>query len=170
MNNGADINERLQKMKNFYLKLDEMMDKLPESIPADTKKMIKDKILGDKELKELMEGIDKNRPPRIFLVGRTGAGKSSLVNALCGGYVAEVGDVRSCTEGTKIYNCTDNNRTLMEILDTRGIAESEALNKNSAENTLINEITEFSPDVAILVLNCTHRDDVDKDALFMVMV
>ncbi len=167
MNNGADINERLQKMKNFYLKLDEMMDKLPESIPADTKKMIKDKILGDKELKELMEGIDKNRPPRIFLVGRTGAGKSSLVNALCGGYVAEVGDVRSCTEGTKIYNCTDNNRTLMEILDTRGIAESEALNENSAENTLINEITEFSPDVAILVLNCTHRDDVDKDALFM---
>ena len=87
MNNGADINERLQKMKNFYIKLDEMMDKMPESIPADTKKMIKDKILGDKELKELMEGIDKNRPPRIFLVGRTGAGKSSLVNALCGGYV-----------------------------------------------------------------------------------
>ncbi len=28
MNNGADINERLQKMKKFYLKLDEMMDKL----------------------------------------------------------------------------------------------------------------------------------------------
>lgn len=167
MANGADINERLKKMKDFYLKLDEMMDKLPDSIPADTKKMIKDKILGDKELKELMEGIDKNRPPRIFLVGRTGAGKSSLVNALCGGYVAEVGDVRSCTEGTKIYNCIDNDRTLMQILDTRGIAESEALNEVSAENTLIDEITEFSPDVAILLLNCTHRDDVDKDALFM---
>ncbi len=83
------------------------------------------KILDDKELKELMKRIDKNRPPRLFLVGRTGAGKSSLVNALCGGYVAEVGDVRSCTVGTKIYNCTDSNRTLMEILDTRGIAESE---------------------------------------------
>lgn len=167
MNNSTEINERLQRMKNFYLKLDEMMDKLPEAIPADTKKMIKDKILGDKELKELMEGIDKNRPPRIFLVGRTGAGKSSLVNALCGGYVAEVGDVRSCTEGTMVYNCVDNDRILMEILDTRGIAESEALNEKSAENTLINEITEFSPDVAILVLNCTHRDDIDKDALFM---
>lgn len=167
MANGADINDRLKKIKDFYLKLDEMMDKLPDSIPADTRKMIKDKILGDKELKELMEGIEKNRPPRIFLVGRTGAGKSSLVNALCGGYVAEVGDVRSCTDGTKIYNCTDNDRTLMEILDTRGIAESEALNESSAEKTLVNEITEFSPDVAILVLNCTHRDDVDKDALFM---
>ena len=82
MANGAGINDRLKKMKDFYLKLDEMMDKLPDSIPADTRKMIKDKILGDKELKELMEGIEKNRPPRIFLVGRTGAGKSSLVNAL----------------------------------------------------------------------------------------
>lgn len=167
MNKNVDVNERLKKMKNFYLKLDEMMDKLPDAIPSDTKRLIKDKILGDKELKELMEGIENNRPPRIFLIGRTGAGKSSLVNAICGGYVAEVGDVRSCTEGTKIYKCTDRDRTLMEILDTRGIAESESLDEESAEKTLINEITEFSPDVAILVLNCTHRDDVDKDVLFM---
>lgn len=40
MNNCVDISERLQKIKNFYLKLDEMMDKLPDSIPADTRKMI----------------------------------------------------------------------------------------------------------------------------------
>ena len=167
MNKKVDVNERLNKMKAFYLKLDEMMDKLPDAIPADTKRLIKDKILGDKELKELMEGIENNRPPRIFLIGRTGAGKSSLVNAICGGYVAEVGDVRSYTEGTKSYKCTDHDRTLMEILDTRGIAESEALEEESAEKTLIKEITEFSPDVAILVLNCTHRDDVDKDVQFM---
>lgn len=167
MKNYTDIDERLLKIKNFYLKLDEMMDKLPDSISDDTKSMLKNNILGDKNLKELMNGIDNNRPPRIFLIGRTGAGKSSLVNALCGGYVAEVGDVRSCTEGTKIYNCTDKGRTLMEILDTRGIAESEALDKKSAEKALIDEIKEFSPDVAILVLNCTHRDDIDKDALFM---
>lgn len=167
MSKDNQIEKRLQSIKNLYIKLDEMMDKLPDSIPSDTKKFIKEKVLGDKELKELMEGIDNHRPPRLFMVGRTGVGKSSLINAICGAYVADVGDVRSCTEGTTSYLCRDNDRVLMEILDTRGIAESEALNETKAEEVLLNEIKEFSPDVALLVLNCTHRDDVDKDVAFM---
>ena len=31
----------------------------------------------------------------------------------------------------------------------------------------INQINEFSPDVAIFMLNCTHRDDVDTDVNFL---
>ena len=37
----------------------------------------------------------------------------------------------------------------------------------SAEDMLINQINEFSPDVAIMMLNCTHRDDVNSDVLFL---
>ena len=115
-----------------------------------------------------MEGIDNHRPPRIFLIGRTGVGKSSLINALCGAYVAGVSDTKSCTEDVQIYECKDNDRVLMQILDTRGIAESESLdNKISAEEMLIEQINEFSPDVAILMLNCTHRDDVNTDVEFL---
>lgn len=56
----------------------------------------------------------------------------------------------------------------MEILDTRGIAESESLNSDiSAEEMLINQVNEFSPDVAIFMLNCTHRDDVNTDVEFL---
>ena len=56
----------------------------------------------------------------------------------------------------------------MEILDTRGIAESDNLNAEiSAEDMLINQVKEFSPDVAIFMLNCTHRDDVDSDVNFL---
>ena len=56
----------------------------------------------------------------------------------------------------------------MGILDTRGIAESESLDsKISAEEMLINQINEFSPDVAIMMLNCTHRDDIITDVEFM---
>lgn len=56
----------------------------------------------------------------------------------------------------------------MEILDTRGIAESEQLNNNiTAEEELTEAVKSFSPDAAVLVLNCTHRDDVDKDVRFM---
>lgn len=158
----------MQNMKKFYIKAGDLIDKLPDAIPEKTRDMLKDTILGDKELKSLMEGIDSHRPPRIFLVGRTGVGKSSLINALCGSYVAPVSDTRSCTENAQAYKCMDGDRVLMEILDTRGIAESESLNTEiSAEEMLINQINEFSPDVAIMMLNCTHRDDVNSDVSFL---
>lgn len=74
------IEQRMQNMKNFYIKVGEMIDKLPDAIPEKTRKMLKDTVLGDKKLKQLMEGIDSHRPPRIFLVGRTGVGKLSLIH------------------------------------------------------------------------------------------
>lgn len=167
-NDKMKIEQKLQNMKKFYIKAGEMIDMLPDTIPDKTKTLIKDTILGDKDLKKLMDGIDSHRPPRIFLIGRTGVGKSSLINALCGAYVANVSDTKSCTNSTHIYECKDNDRILMEILDTRGIAESERLDDSiSAEEMLINQINEFSPDVAILMLNCTHRDDVNSDVEFL---
>lgn len=167
-NENEKIEQRMQRMKKFYIKAGEMIDKLPDAIPEKTRNMLKDTILGDKELKQLMEGIDSHRPPRIFLIGRTGVGKSSLINALCGSYIAKVSDTKSCTENAQVYQCMDGDRVLMEILDTRGIAESESINSDiSAEDMLIEEINEFSPDVAIFMLNCTHRDDVDTDVEFL---
>lgn len=162
------IEQRLQNMKNFYTKVGDLLDNLPDAIPEKARQKIRDTILGDEELKNLMDGVDSHRPPRIFLIGRTGVGKSSLINALCGAYVAPVSDTRSCTETAQTYQCKDGERTLMEILDTRGIAESDNLNAEiSAEGMLINQVKEFSPDVAIFMLNCTHRDDVDSDVNFL---
>ena len=162
------IEQRLQNMKNFYTKVGDLLDNLPDAIPEKARQKIRDTILGDEELKNLMDGVDSHRPPRIFLIGRTGVGKSSLINVLCGAYVAPVSDTRSCTETAQTYQCKDGERTLMEILDTRGIAESDNLNAEiSAEDMLINQVKEFSPDVAIFMLNCTHRDDVDSDVNFL---
>ena len=167
-NEKMKIENRLQNMKKFYIKAGEMIDNLPDAIPEKTRTMLKDTILGDKDLKRLMEGVDSHRPPRIFLIGRTGVGKSSLINALCGSYVAKVSDTMSCTANAEVYQCMDEDRVLMEILDTRGIAESQSLDDEvSAEEALINDINQFSPDVAIFMLNCTHRDDVNSDVDFL---
>lgn len=51
--------ERMQNMKNAYLKLDSVLNRLPDAIPEKMKSVLRDKILGDKQLKELMEGIDE---------------------------------------------------------------------------------------------------------------
>lgn len=162
------IKKRLQTVKYFYNKTEDMINKLPDNVPSKVKNELKRIILGDKELKDLMDSIDTNRPPRIFLVGRTGVGKSSLINALCGTYLAEVSDTMSCTTKTKSYQCMKDDNAVMEILDTRGINESLSVDdKESAEEVLIKDMKVFSPDVAILVLNSTHRDDVDKDVLFL---
>ena len=167
MNDEVEIIEkRLKKLKQFYLKLEEKLNDLPDFVPSTVKEELKKVILNDKELKELIEGIDSNRPPRIFLMGRTGVGKSSLINALCGTYVAKVSDTVSCTTETESYQCKKGKKVMMEILDTRGIAESLSLDdKISAEQVLVNDMKKFSPDVAILVLNSTHRDSVDEDVL-----
>ena len=168
MQEKLKIEQRLQNMGKFYKKATQLIDSLPDTIPQNTRDMLKEKVLGDKELERLMEGIDSHRPPRIFMIGRTGVGKSSLINALCDSYVASVSDVRSCTNTAQIYPCMDGDRVLMEICDTRGFAESETLNNRvSAEQMLIEQINEFSPDVAIFMLNCTHRDDVDSDVQFL---
>lgn len=157
------IKQKIKNMKNFYLKVDQLMDNLPDAIPKEVKEIIQSKILGDKELKDMMGSIDNQRPPRLFLIGRTGVGKSSLVNALFGTYVAKVSDTKSCTNMTQSYTCNG-----LEILDTRGIAESEELDKElSAEKALMKEFDEFSPDVVIFMLNCTHRDDVADDVEFL---
>lgn len=165
---STKIQDRLDNMKNFYFKAEKLLENLPDSFPSKTKDKLKNTILGDKDLKKLMEGIDNHRPPRIFLIGRTGVGKSSLINALCGTYTAKVSDVKSCTKEAQIYPCMDQDRVLMEILDSRGLSESESLDaKVSAEKMLIQQINEFSPDAAIMMLNCTHRDDIISDIEFM---
>lgn len=45
------IEERLHNMKKFYVKAGELIDNLPDSVPDKTKVMLKDSILGDKDLK-----------------------------------------------------------------------------------------------------------------------
>ena len=165
---GVNIEERLLRMKTVYKKVNEVLDSIPDAIPAPVRDLLKSSILGDASLKELMEGLDNYRPPRFLLVGRTGVGKSSLINALCNSCLAYVSDTQSCTKGIEPYNYMDHDRVLMEILDTRGIAESESLNdEQSAESQLIAMVNTFSPDATIFMLNCAHRDSVDDDVEFV---
>ena len=63
--------------------------------------------------------------PRVGVFGKTGAGKSSLCNALFGSKIAKVSNVKACTRAPQevLVNLTDEGAG-MTLLDVPGVGES----------------------------------------------
>lgn len=112
------------------------------------------------ELKALKELIMDSRPPRILVLGRRGAGKSSLINAIFGQALAEVGSVKAETVMGRWYTYSSA-RGSMEIMDTRGlgdVSQGRELQLSDALAGLKNELHTLYPDV-ILFLNKAKEVD-----------
>lgn len=164
-----DIDERIKRVKAIYDHLETIIESAVNFLPqgklnATAVSLIKKMLLGDDKLRKYLDDLASHRPPRLFLIGRTGVGKSSLINALCGYYCAPVSHVEACMPNDEPYPILDGSRVVMEICDSRGISESQSLDDTiSAEQKVKERIKEFLPDVLMLVLNATHRDGVDED-------
>ena len=164
---NADIKKRLEYIIQLYDNLEEILDSLPDVIPEALKNRLKKKILDDEELKELIDGIKNERPPRFVLVGRTRVGKSSLINALMDSYIADISDVESETKELLRYNLPDDNNPVLSVVDSRGIGEAENISEETAERSLLKALDEFTPDVLLFVIRCSSIDYVDKDVCFV---
>jgi len=144
-------------------RVEEMLQFLP--LPAATVSDIRTKIALLRTI--LLE----QRAPAFALVGRRGAGKSSMVNALFGAKVAEVGHVKSQTGRGKWFDYTSDRGTLT-VLDTRGIQEgskpNEEDNARDAISSIVVELKRKVPDVILFLVKATEADsaiDADLDAL-----
>ncbi len=66
-----------------------------------------------------------NHLPTLWLLGKTGAGKSTLVQVITGNSAAEIGNgFQPCTMGSHSYDFPED-KPLLRFLDTRGLAESD---------------------------------------------
>ena len=113
----------------------------------------------------------EQRAPAFALVGRRGAGKSSLVNALFGAKVAEVGHVKAQTGRGKWFE-HQSDRGSISVLDTRGVQEgSTPAEKDAAKDAVASIVVELKkkvPDVILFLVKATEADsaiDADLDAL-----
>ena len=160
--NKSEVEIRLERIVNIYDKLKEFLDSLPAEIPSEIKKELIKIILGDENLKKLIEGIKHRRPPKFLLIGRTGAGKSSLINAMHGKYLAKTSDVRVGTTNACRYDIKFMGKTIFEIIDSCGFGES--LKTDVADKSLQEVVRKFSPDAILFLLKAKDRAFINQDA------
>jgi len=159
-----EIERRLDRIARLYHAVDALIGELPRDLPDNVRDWTVNRIMGDEELSELMEGIEGRRAPRLVLIGRTGVGKSTLVNALCGQYLAEVSDVRVGTRVAEVFSYRSFGRTLFEVIDTRGLGErSTGEDAGGAVEDLRGAVEEFSPDAVLFLQKADERGYRDED-------
>lgn len=155
------IIERLENVRKYYEKFEDMLDDFPFFVPKSTKKMLKKYLGQDKELEALMESISTQRPPRLLIAGDRGVGKSALVNALCRARIVETTpyggeDVDRVVNDIDIYACKRGDETEIEIFETSTYKTAEK----------ITQIINFKPDAAILLLDSSRDVDIHSQLEF----
>lgn len=160
-----EMQKRLSHIGNLNNYIEQLVDKVPGNlISQKQRRKLIDAITDDEDLNTLLEGLKNPRPPRFVLVGRTGVGKSSLINAMSGKYLAEVSDVEIGTKEARRFTYESEGQVYFEVIDTRGIGESETFD-TKAEDELAGVIREFRPDALIFLQKATERAHIDKDVL-----
>src|SRR5580698_1175318 len=141
------------------------IEELLETLPLDVARSLRVRVTTLRTL--LLE----KRPPALVLVGRRGAGKSSLVNALFGAKVAELGHVTAQTGRGRWYDYQREGGS-MSILDTRGVQEgsppAEDHDQRSALDALALELRAKAPDLIVFVAKASEVDaavDADVDVI-----
>jgi predicted GTPase len=149
----AEPNEddALKILARVTARLEELLDRLPVEIAKDLRARIA----------TLRTVVLEKRPPALVLVGRRGAGKSSLVNALFGAKVAELGHVTAQTGRGRWYEYEKDGGAL-SILDTRGIQEggapAESDDAKTALESIAIELRVKAPDLVVFVAKASEVD------------
>ncbi|PAU80316.1 hypothetical protein CK500_15780 [Halorubrum salipaludis] len=139
----ADLRKRLQLAIDFA------------PIGEEKKQQIEDELF-DQLVGDFDTLIDDSRPPRLFILGRSGAGKSSLINALANKEFADVGAVEPETVDSQKYQISFPDRYAnWEVVDSRGLFESTPAGEELSEGTVEKvkeDIRQYKPDIVLHVM------------------
>ena len=122
----------------------------------------------EKEVNDLLHLVEDIRSPRFMVIGRRGAGKSSLINAIFDAPVAEIGAVEAQT-GKSLWYEYERDGKKAEILDTRGILEGgkpkEEDSAATPQASILEAVHEKCPDIILFLCKATEVDSAINESL-----
>lgn len=143
-----------ENFSNFTENLSNIAEAAPMS--DDTTKDIIDTAIGT-AISDMEELINESRSPKLYVMGRSGVGKSSLINALANKEVAEVDSVEPTTVESTPYHISFNDRyASWDVIDSRGLFESVSPEGDVPADTvdlLREDLDEYNPDLIIHVMS-----------------
>jgi predicted GTPase/uncharacterized protein (DUF697 family) len=153
-----------QLIKNLDSIFDSVFDSIPKDFGRDWIKQKSKGILVGEIIQDLQK-LSVNRPPKIFLVGRTQVGKSSLINAISKKRVAKVGrNEVSITENAKEYSVSfTESESKIIFVDSRGYFDGGMENKENSEIQLKKDIIEHDPDLIIHIYSIQELAQLGED-------
>ncbi len=166
MNSREVLEKRLQQITDTMEFVEDLINRLDFALPKVAKDLVINALKSD-DITSIMEGIKERRPPRLVIMGRTGVGKSSLINAIFGAYLAETSAIEVGTKDSQVFQYKKNDEVIFEIIDTRGIKENLKALSSTAEEDLKNVIEEFEPDAFLLLTNGADRSTLKEDAMYL---
>lgn len=132
-------------------RLEELLERMPDPVAKKTRIQIE----------ELRKLLLEQRAPRLAMIGRRGSGKSSLINAIFGAQVAEVGHEKSQT-GRGHWWPYKGELGELEILDTRGLQEGstpdQADTATDPKASILHEIHQKTPDALLFLVKAKEVD------------
>lgn len=154
------------KTRELINDIDKLFESIARPLPKESRNFLKQKVMGP-VFDEVRKLIEESRPPVIFLVGRSGHGKSSLLNALANRQVAEVGDIKPTTPASVVHEINFNDRyATWSVIDTRGIFETTKPNGALGEDAteiLKKDILKYKPDIILHVISASEIRNLSND-------
>ncbi len=144
------------RLKFLIGDIDELFVSFSAPLAERVREWIKTAVMGP-AFAELREFIEESRPPVLFLAGRSGHGKSSVINALAGRKIAETGHVRPTTPQALAHLITFPERfATWQVIDSRGIFETSAPGgapTPDATQALRDAMLKYRPDVVLHIIS-----------------
>jgi uncharacterized protein (DUF697 family)/GTPase Era involved in 16S rRNA processing len=153
------------RTRELIERIDASFDSLARDLPKPARDWLRQKVLGA-AIGEIESLIQEARPPVFYLLGRSGHGKSSLLNALAGREVARVGHVRPETPGADPYFITfEEVFAEWQVVDSRGIFETPAGDRDGIDpvEQAKADIRKYRPDVILHVVTASEARALSND-------
>jgi uncharacterized protein (DUF697 family)/GTPase Era involved in 16S rRNA processing len=154
------------KARELLERIDTLVDQVVGTVSRPLADWLKNQVMG-KARQEIRDLIENSRSPVLYLLGRSGHGKSSLINALANQPVAEVGHVKPTTPESIPYTIPfEGLYASWKVIDSRGIFETtrpDGAPAKDAVEVVRQDLLTHKPDVLLHLIAAPEVRNLSND-------